>query len=470
MATLTIDEHVADVARQELASRHLLDFANYVYPDWESAQHLSILAQELELLERGENDRTAISLPPGFGKSLLCSQIFPAWAIGRTPKQEMLLGSYGGDLAKQNSRAVRNLLLSESFAKVFPGIEVDVDSSAVTLWETHAGTKVRASGVGGGITGFHGNLVIIDDPLKDWEEAMSQSVKDAVWNWYQNDLLPRLLPGSRVLIIHHRWVPDDLIGRVLDHDKNNRWRYVAMPALNDGKSLWPERYSVADLEQIESDVGPFTWAGKYQQEPMALQGEIIKREWIQVVGAFPPECKDFVIFWDFAATKKDTSAFTARAVAAKHDGKTYVRLSQRREAWADVESWFMQTVRSWWGELQAGRINSVKIRWELEGGSSGIAVEDVLKRLARQENIILPMDGVRPHGSKTFRAQAWASQAKAGGVVLVESPDLPTDTILSYFQAFPNAKFKDLVDATSGAIHELNPAKTTASFKDRYGD
>ncbi len=179
-------------------------------PDYARAPHTDLICDRLEAVERGEVRRLVIACPPQHGKSTNVSRLFPAWVLGRDPRRSIVLASYGSELAEGHSRAARALLTSERFP--VPDVRLSSDSTAVGRWHTTAGGGMLAVGVGGGLTGWGCDIAIVDDPIKDRQEADSETIREATWGWFQEVLLTRLRPGGAVVLMGTRWHPDDVIG------------------------------------------------------------------------------------------------------------------------------------------------------------------------------------------------------------------------------------------------------------------
>ncbi len=172
-------------------------------------------------------------MPPRHGKSTLASIAFPAWHLGRNPEHEFISCSYSGSLAMSFSRKVRQVLREPSYKKVFEDTRLDKDSQSVESWQTTQGGGYVAAGVGGGITGKGAHILLIDDPVKNREDAESENNREATWDWYTSTAYTRLAPGGGILVILTRWHDDDLAGRLLTASENGAddWEVVKYPAL-----------------------------------------------------------------------------------------------------------------------------------------------------------------------------------------------------------------------------------------------
>lgn len=247
------------------------------------------VVEYLEAVERGEIRDLIVSMPPRHGKTTLISENFPAWVLGRNPYAQVILASYGLELALKNSRAARNKLYEPTWP--FPDVQVATDSSAVQRWGTIQGGVVLAAGVGSAITGFGSDYLLIDDPFRGREDADSKSERERVWEWFRSDASTRLMPRGRTIILATRWHEDDLIGRLLNEEgAQNTWTVINLPAIaqaNDpvgrevGEALDPERYPVSELLKLQARIGSRAWGSLYQGSPTPEGGDLLKQEWWQ---------------------------------------------------------------------------------------------------------------------------------------------------------------------------------------------
>ena len=191
-----------------LARRSLSGYAPLIYPRFEVACHHSKLISKLEAVERGELKRLMVFMPPRHGKSLLSTQIFPAWYLGRNPERSIITATYSQDLSDDFGRNVRNFVNDPYTAAVFPELKVSEDSNSMKRFMTSGGGAYYAVGRGAAITGRGAHLLLIDDPIKDMEEARSENVRRTLHDWYSSVAFTRLQPRGRRG--HH---PDTLASR-----------------------------------------------------------------------------------------------------------------------------------------------------------------------------------------------------------------------------------------------------------------
>ena len=263
-----------ELARRSRASHSLLAFTEFTHPSWQSGAHHARICDALEAVERGELKRLMITAPPRHTKSELASRRFPAWYLGRHPDRQVIGCSYNGDLATDIGRSVRNIVGSQEYAHLFP-TRVMADSRAAERWSTERGGMYIGAGIGGTITGRGAHLGIIDDPLKNREEAESETVREKIWAWYTSTFYTRLMPGGAIVVVMTRWHDDDLGGRLLQQPG---WTLLEMPAITDGAALWPEWYPLDVLHDIQHTIGPRDWSALYMQRPQVDTGDYFKRE------------------------------------------------------------------------------------------------------------------------------------------------------------------------------------------------
>ncbi|MEW6104754.1 MAG: phage terminase large subunit [Bacillota bacterium] len=320
-----------------LVKADLVNFCRKVTRDrWRPARHLVMLADKLMDLACGRITRLMVFMPPRHGKSYLCSRLFPAWYLINNPNKRVILTSYGASLAFTFSRRVREIV--REHGQWLAGVELAEDSSAVDRWDLKGREGgLVAAGVGGPITGHGGDIVLVDDVIKNIAEANSRTYREAVWDWYVSTLRTRLEPQAGLGIIMTRWRHDDLAGQLLVEMESGgeQWEVLKLPALAEegdplgrapGEPLWPERYDEKALEDLRKTLGSFLFSAIYQQSPRRSEGNMFRREWFRY---FRDEGDCYVLLkpggehrvkkadcWLFqtvdpAATEKETSDYFA---------------------------------------------------------------------------------------------------------------------------------------------------------------
>lgn len=283
---------------------------------WEPAAHLMHLSRAIYNAVRTQGGgRLMVSMPRRCGKSELCTHWSPAWFLSTWPTHRVILASYEADFAEQWGGRVRDTLTR--YAPIL-GVTLKEDSKARGRWDTSQGGGMVAAGAGGALMGRGAHLFIVDDPFKTWEEAQSETIREKVWEWFQTSVLAGLEPHGTIVVVHTRWHPEDLIGKLLAQDTRNRWKYIKLSAKAThgdalgrplGAPLWPERWPLEVLDELERTLDPRMWAGLYQQEPSVIEGDLIKRSWWRYYdpAALPPLTAASGVEWERLIQSWDTS-------------------------------------------------------------------------------------------------------------------------------------------------------------------
>lgn len=438
------------------ATESLIAFTEYTNFGYVSAAHHRLIAQKLEAVERGEIDRLAIFMPPRHGKSELASRRFPAWYLGRNPDRQIIAASYNSDLASDFGREVRNIVASPEYAAVFD-TRLREDSRAAERWNTDQGGSYVAAGVGTAVTGRGAHILLIDDPLKDREEADSEIRRQRVWEWYTSTAYTRLMPGGAVILIQTRWHEDDLAGRLLNQASGDRWEVLELPALDEaGKALWPEWYNAQSLDRIRAAIGPREWSALYQQRPSPDDGDYFKAEWLRPYDT-PPARETLRVYGgsDYAVTA-DGGDYTVHAVVGLDpEGRMYLLDLWRKQA--STEEWieaFCDLVKEW-----------KPIGWAEETGQIRSGVGPFLDRRQRERNAYVVREQFPTRGDKAVRAQSIRGRMALEGLyVPISASWYPA--LRSELLSFPAGKHDDQVDAL-GLVGQLldqmsNGEKTAA--------
>lgn len=330
MTTLTLTRPYAptedEVRAAVRARKHLLDFCQWVNPYYERAPHLELFARELEAIERGENDRLIVQMPPRYGKTKTGTVNFSAWYLLRNPRKQVITASYGASLGHEFGGEARNVFADPRAQELFPGVSLSADSTAKNRWTTNHGGSLVASGIPGPITGRGAHLLNIDDPVKSREEADSVAYREAVWQWYLNDARTRLEPGGAVVLTQTRWHEDDLAGR-LQREQPGRWRVLCLPALAgpddplgraEGEPLWPARFDAEALALTRAETSERVWSALYQQSPSPAEGMLFK--WFPRQPVELPDPAVIYVPIDTAVTGTETSDYWAWAAWGQRPG------------------------------------------------------------------------------------------------------------------------------------------------------
>jgi predicted phage terminase large subunit-like protein len=312
-------EKLEELKSRKLCQDKFLAFVNKVWPTFISGRHHARMADAFERVARGEIKRLIINMPPRHTKSEFASYLLPAWFLGKYPHKKVIQTSHTAELAVGFGRKVRNLVDQEVYTRIFPGVGLQADSKAAGRWATNKQGDYFAIGVGGAVTGKGADLLIIDDPHSEQEATLAETspeIYDKVYEWYTSGPRQRLQPGGAIVVVMTRWSKRDLTGQVVKaaaQRGGEEWEIIEFPAiLPSGNPLWPEFWSLKELEALKEELPNTKWMAQYQQNPTSETSAIVKREWWQVWEAdSPPPCDFVLMAWDTAFEKTNRSDYSA---------------------------------------------------------------------------------------------------------------------------------------------------------------
>lgn len=433
----------------ERARHSLVDFAIHTNPKYEPSFHHEIIANALEEVANGKIDRLIITCPPRSGKSELCTVLFPAWYLGKFPSRQLITASYSGDLAAGFGRKVRNLFDTSVYKSVFPGSGLAADSQAAATWHTLAGGGYIAAGVGGSLTGFGAHCAIIDDPVKDREQADSQMIRDKVYEWYQSVLYTRLEEKGAIILIMTRWNKDDLVGRLLA-DNRDKWHVINLPAIAEedekfrkkGEALWAKKYSLQDLERIKENIGAHDFASLYQQQPIDRASREFQEDWLQYFEKEPPGLTYFLAV-DPAISKKDTacnSAVVVCGVDANSNIFVVDYVAAKLNPGELIDS--IMDLASIWNPLKVG----------VENIAYQAAVSYYLQRAMEEKKMFLDIVELRHTGDKIARIRRLVPYFRSRKVFLKRDQK----ALIQEISEFPSGALVDIIDALSMVLEIMS--------------
>jgi predicted phage terminase large subunit-like protein len=421
-------------------------------PNW----HIEVVAGALEACRRGEIKRLIINQPPRSLKSHCGSVVFPAYLLGHKPTAQIICASYGQDLASKHALDCRTLLTSGMYQDLFPGARLSIQRQAVQEFvTTQQGFRLSTS-VGGVLTGRGADFIIIDDPLKP-EEAISETQRKAVNDWYDHTLLSRLnnKRDGCIILIMQRLHEDDLVGHVLGKEP---WTVIRFPAIAEedethvipalygtrqfrrraGEALHPDREPLETLYRIREALGEYNFAGQYQQAPAPLGGGLVKADWFKTYSDLTLPAKFDMTFqsWDTANKPTELADYSVCTTWGTKEKHLYLRHVFRK--------------RLGYPELKRA------VRDQAEAfGAKTILIED--KASGTQLIQELVHEGVhavkqyKPTEEKTMRMHSVTAMIENGFVYLPEKAAWLAD-YLHELTSFPNAKYDDQADSTSQAL------------------
>jgi predicted phage terminase large subunit-like protein len=421
---------------------------------WVEARHLRYLSNQIVRLEKREIKRLMVSMPPRHGKSFEIDYYTPTWWLTRHPRDEIILASYGEVFARKWGGMVRDLILEHS---EYLNLVLSKDRTAADDWSLTSGGGMISTGAHGTITGRGANLLIIDDPIKNEEEANSPTHRDKIWDWWQATSNTRLEPDAVVILVATRWHEDDLLGRLSKEEEMMQdWTVVRIPALaekNDvlgraeGDPLWPERFHDDPMYEVKQrSMSPYWWSALYQQRPTPEGGGILLRDWWQFYREVPENCDQWIQTWDMALKDTATSDYTVGQVWARKGASMYL----------------VKQVRGHFNLHQIA--NHMRNLAQVYPQARAKLVEDTAMGPAIKQTLQHEVPGIIPvpvKGSKNSRVQASVPYVMGGNVYLPENRDGSKPRWVWDFieeaAVFDKGAYDDQVDAFTLAVFFMLP-------------
>ena len=440
-----------ELKRRELSQQRFMKFVDRVWPTFIGGKHHSRMAAAFERVARGESKRVIINMPPRHTKSEFASYLLPAWFLGNFPGKKVIQTSHTAELAVGFGRKVRNLVDTDVYREIFPDLSLQSDSKAAGRWNTSKGGDYFAIGVGGAVTGKGADLLIIDDPHSEQEAAMAASnpeVYDKVYEWYTSGPRQRLQPGGAIVIVMTRWAQRDLTGQVVKaaaQRGGEDWEIIEFPAiLPSGKPLWPEFWSLGELQALQEELPNSKWQAQYQQNPVGNESAIIKRDWWQWwENDDPPPCDYILQSWDTAFEKNqraDYSAGTTWGVWYNEEDNNSPNLIlldsyKKRVEWVELKRDVLEWYNQWEPDsmIVEKKASGAPLIYELR--SMGVPVQEYTP--SRGQDKIARLNSV--------------SDIIASGKVWVPRTRW-AEELVDEIAAFPSGEHDDLVDATTLAL------------------
>lgn len=449
------------LARSSFAAYVLLIDPSYIM----SPFHL-LLANKLEAAYKNPGSRLMVSCPPRHGKSRLISELFPSWVLGVNPYKRLITTSYNATLANDFGSKVRELMNLETFKLLFPYVTVTTKGDSGKLfrlakpddasykefsedlgWYDFSGNtpsyrgQYVSTGIGGSVTGKPGDLILVDDPIKNRKEADSDAYIRTLHNFFKSDLYTRLEPGGSLVIVHTRFSKRDLIGYCR---QNYDFEYLRLPALADNfdpdngvelpdllgrannEPLFPEKYDYQSLIAIREAVGESEWNSLYQQNPISGSGSCWNPGYVRTADFSDKAWGARILSIDTATELHSRSDYTAIQVADVIDGKIVFRYAEKRRV-------NFPMLLQWYRELKQTWRPSIKL---VEKSNNGTA-------LIQSEPDIIPVS------AKTNKKEefAYALEAFDSGLVYFDHSYLKDDGLqtLEQLSEFPGGTHDDLV-------------------------
>ena len=444
-----------ELALRALARKRMLPFVERFDPNYQAGWVHKDICQRLETFSNDVFDRKSprlmLFMPPRHGKSTLASVAFPAWHLGRNPEHEFISCSYSGSLAMSFSRKVRHQLREPNYKNVFNGAILDPTSQSVESWLTTKGGGYVAAGVGGGITGKGAHVLVIDDPVKNREDAESEYNREAVWDWYTSTAYTRLAPGGGILIILTRWHDDDLAGRLLQAaaDGADEWEVVKYPAIaehdeefrKEGEALHPDRYGASSLDKIRKAIGPRDWSALYQQNPVADEGDYFNRDMINYYDEADVDYHELKYYcaWDLAIGQRERNDYSVGLVVGVDEYDKLYIVDCVRGRWDGFE--LVEQILDLYETWRPGVVGIEKSHIEM-------ALGPFLEKRVRERKLHEAYFRDLKTGRRDKEARARAIQGRMQqGMVYFPRDPIWVGPLVAELLRFPNGVHDDQVDA-----------------------
>lgn len=421
---------------------------------YQEAEFHTLLANHLEKVARGESPRTIIVMPPGHGKSELAAKKYIPWFVGKDPYRHVMFAGYSDDFAQKTGSSVRETMKSARFKQVFPGCQLSPGSASTSFLRTREGGELFFTGVGGAATGRRAHLLIIDDPIKNREEADNILIRNKLWDWFRDVAMTRLADFTcSVIIIQTRWHEDDLIGRLTDptNDHYNpevskEYEIFELSALagdddpigrKKGEALWPEKFNADYLNRIKRS-NPRGFASLFQGRPAPEEGDFFKRDWLKTyLEEDLPEGLRYYCASDHAVSTKQGRDYTCLIpFAVDENSNIYIMKDVwwHRRATNDVVEAMLSLMQKY-----------KPLLWVAENGHISKSIGPFLRKRMEDTRTYCTIQEMTPSKDKMTRAQSIQARMSMGKVWFPRfAPWLSAAE--GELLKFPSAKHDDFVD------------------------
>lgn len=439
---------IRQALQEELCRREYLEYVKYVHGNRykEGKLHVYLCNEIQKFIEKkgaASYEILCLSVPPQHGKSLTITETLPSWFLGKYPNKRVIEVSYNEGFAIKFGR--KNKAKIEEFGRIF-NVSLGGAKSAAEFELSNGVGSMISRGVLSGITGNSGDLIIIDDPIRNRQDADSKSYRDKLWDEFNDSIKTRTQAGTKIIVIQTRWHEDDLIGRILKHEKNVTYINIPCEAEeNDplgrevGEALAPEIGKGNEwLQEFKANYadGMRSWYALYQGHPSIQEGNMFKRDMFKFYEVLPS--LDYTVLSVDATFKEaDTSDYVAIQLWGKKGQDAYLIKRYKKQMG------IIDTIKAIENMLSQRNVDYIFI----EDKANGSAIIEVLKR--RYANVI----PVNPDGGKVARANAILPFIEAGHVYLPMYEDL--EEFMDECAEFPNGAHDDEVDSMTQALNRM---------------
>ena len=463
------------------ARNKLLNFCQIIDHKFEAHFFHEIIAEKLEhaldAIVNKKKARIILTVPPRHGKTQLTSINFSAWALGKHPELQFILSTYGAELSERIGMKTRDVIDSEQYQGIFPGISLRPDQKAKSKWQTNKGGSFTAVGIGGAITGIGGDIILVDDPHKDRAEAESELQRENVWQYFNSTLYSRLEGFGAVVLIMQRWHTDDLVGRLLEESERlkaagqpyDEWEVINFPAIAEedeyhnsqlvrkkGEALWPSKFPLDVLENIAAkDV--YNWSSQYLQDPILSVNQEFRKEMFKHY-----EEEHLVNRYLRYTTTVDPAGY-------KKNSDDNVILTVGKEV--NGENWYVVEITN--GKMSPGEVIDAvfahQARFKSDVYVEGVAYQSTLKwhieERMRKQHVYFPIYEIRSRGAKEDRIRGLLPLYRLG--VLWHRPHYVN--LERQLLQFPRGKNDDIADALAMQLESVqNSGYQVKQFRKKH--
>lgn len=438
----------------KFTSPHPADPNDVTKSTYENALHHDAVAAALQEVEKGNYQFLILTMPPRHGKSELVSRRFPAWFMGRHPDWSTVVATYNDDFAMDFGAEVRKIMASTQFKSVFPDTRLVRGGQSKDRLQTTQGGMATFVGVGGSLTGRGAHCLIIDDLIKDYEQARSKAFRDRAWEWFTKVAMTRRMGPKLVIITFTRWHQDDIIGRLTDPENEyynrtlaEKIKIIDLPAIageedplgrEPGQPLW-DRYDLEFLNE-QRILDPLGFEALYQQRPSLMDGDLFKRETLQFFNPAEIDESELRIYCssDHAVDTKQRSDYTC-LLRAGIDRQLNIYI---------LDCWWQKQPTDVVVEamLQMFRQQPAPLVWWAERGHISKSIGPFLRRRMSESGTFGNLVEVTPAADKAQRAQSIVARAAMGKLFFPKGKPW-VERAISEMMAFPNGLHDDFVDA-----------------------
>ena len=486
-----IEKRIAAAKRAKLALEardDFLKFVKFTMPDIEDpdntdlstfkdAKHHRALAKVLEKVEKGHIPRLIVTLPPRHGKTELISRRFIPWLLGRDPYRNIIFATYNEPFSQDIGSDCRAIMQAPSYKQVFPKFRFRAGGLSREKLQSGVGGMAAFVGRGGSITGRGADILIIDDPIKDAEEAQSPTLRAKLWDWFTQVAMTRLMTKfACVVVVHTRWHEDDMIGRITDpsnpcyaEDEAAKWKIINLPAIagdedplgrKAGEALWPERFDLEFLNAAKQ-LDPKGFSALYQQRPTPEDGDLFRADWLVTYekSQLPQDLRIYAASDHAIGEDKSRNDATCMIIGGVDTfGDLYILDVWWEKAGSDKQVEAMLKLAKQWKP----------VLWFAEKGHISKAIGPFLRKRMQEDRTYFSIQEVTPVANKVQRAQSIMGRMSMKKVRFPRHAHWfmeARDQMLK----FPNARHDDFVDALAWLGRAVNQMATPSVEKKKEG-